>query len=342
MSDEPEKLQDMAVKAPPRLSRLRLGRRARDEEVSEQPQRPYAETRLEDLVVITGYSGAGKSTAMNVFEDAGYFCVDNLPPEMIRALVELFVHEGSKVERAAVVSDVRGGDYFEALRAVLEDLDTLGLRHRVLFLDAADDAILTRFQETRRRHPLAQASTVERGIALERAVLEPIKGLADVVIDSTGLKAHMLRRRIADEFLPRAPASRLAVSLESFGFKHGPARDADTVFDVRFLPNPHYEPALRALTGHDSRVVAYVGRDGQLDAFYERLEPLLDFLLPQYVAEGKAHLTIAIGCTGGRHRSVAIVEHLAARWRGRDDVFVEVTHRDVDHAERRDSDRAAG
>jgi RNase adapter protein RapZ len=342
MSDEPERLQDMGVKAPPRLPRLRLGRRGREAEQAEATPRPYAETRLEDLVVITGYSGAGKSTAMNVFEDAGYFCVDNLPPEMIRALVELFVHEGSKVERAAVVSDVRGGDYFEALRAVLEDLEALGLRHRVLFLDAADDALLTRYKETRRRHPLAPASSVERGIASERAVLEPIKGLADVVIDSTDLKPHMLRRKIADEFLPRVPASKLAVSLESFGFKHGPARDADIVLDVRFLPNPHYEPSLRPLTGHDSRVVAYVGRDGQLDAFYERLEPLLDFLLPQYVAEGKAHLTIAIGCTGGRHRSVAIVEHLAARWRGRDDVFVEVTHRDVEQAERRDSDRMAG
>ena len=209
MSDEPERLQDMAVKSQTRLPRLRLGRRGRDAQQPEPDEtpRPYAETRLEDLVVITGYSGAGKSTAMNVFEDAGYFCVDNLPPEMIRALVELFVHEGSKVERAAVVSDVRGGDYFEALRAVLEDLEALGLRHRVLFLHATDDAILTRFQETRRRHPLAGASTVERGIALERAVLEPIKGLADVVIDSTGLKAHMLRRRIADEFLPRVPAS---------------------------------------------------------------------------------------------------------------------------------------
>jgi UPF0042 nucleotide-binding protein len=211
----------------------------------------------------------------------------------------------------------------------------------VLFLHATDDAILTRFQETRRRHPLAGASTVERGIALERAVLEPIKGLADVVIDSTGLKAHMLRRRIADEFLPRVPASKLAVSLESFGFKHGPARDADMVLDVRFLPNPHYEPDLRPLTGHDQRVVDYVGRDGQLEAFYERLEPLLDYLLPQYVAEGKAHLTIAVGCTGGRHRSVAITEHLARRWRERDDVFVEVAHRDITQAERRDSDRAS-
>src|SRR4051812_9873752 len=338
MSDEPERLQDMGDAAPThptRRSRIRLGRRGR---VAQQPEpdggpsRPYAETRLEDLVVITGYSGAGKSTAMNVFEDAGYFCVDNLPPEMIRGLVELFVHEGSKVERAAVVSDVRGGDYFEALHAVLEDLEALGLHHRVLFLEAAEDSLLTRFKETRRRHPLAPASSVGRGIASERAMLEPIKGLADVVIDSTGLKPHMLRRRIADEFLPRAPASKLAVSLESFGFKHGPARDADMVLDVRFLPNPHYEPELRPRPGHDQRVVEYVGRDGQLDEFYERLEPLLDFLLPQYVAEGKAHLTIAIGCTGGRHPSVAIAEHLGARYAQRDDVPVEVGHRDADRA----------
>jgi UPF0042 nucleotide-binding protein len=169
-----------------------------------------------------------------------------------------------------------------------------------------------------------------------------MKGKADVVIDSTGLKPHMLRRRIADEFLPRVPASKLAVSLESFGFKHGPARDADMVLDVRFLPNPHYEHDLRPLTGHDQRVVDYVGRDGQLEEFYGRLEPLLDYLLPQYVAEGKAHLTIAIGCTGGRHRSVAVAEHLARRWRERDDVFVEVVHRDVTAADRRDGDRAAG
>jgi UPF0042 nucleotide-binding protein len=348
MSDEAERLQDMGESAPARPTRrgrlrLRLRRRGREEQAAAEatPRRPYAETRLEDLVVITGYSGAGKSTAMNVFEDAGYFCVDNLPPEMIRALVELFVHEGSKVERAAVVSDVRGGDYFEALRTVLEDLGARGLGHRVLFLEAAEDALLTRFQETRRRHPLAPTSSVERGIALERAMLEPIKGLADVVIDSTGLKAHMLRRRIADEFLPRAPTSRLAVSLESFGFKHGPARDADMVLDVRFLPNPHYEPALRPLTGHDQQIVDYVGRDGQLEAFYERLEPLLDYLLPRYVAEGKAHLTIAVGCTGGRHRSVAVTEHLARRWRARDDVFVEVAHRDITLADRRDSDRGA-
>jgi UPF0042 nucleotide-binding protein len=142
----------------------------------------------------------------------------------------------------------------------------------------------------------------------------------------------MLRRRIADEFLPRVPAARLAVTIESFGFKHGPARDADLVFDVRFLPNPHYERDLRPLTGRDPRVVAYIERDGRLAAFYDHLVPMLDFLLPQYVAEGKAHLSVAIGCTGGRHRSVAIVEHLGARYRERDDVLVEVVHRDADHA----------
>jgi len=342
MSEDDDTLPDMATKAS-RRPLLKLGRRDRSVDGDEgtahadgdgqHGQTPLAAaSRLEDLVVITGYSGAGKSTAMAVFEDAGYFCVDNLPPEMIRALVELFVHEGSKVERAAVVTDVRGGDYFEALRAVLDDLAALGLRHRVLFLDADEQTLLTRYKETRRRHPLAPSSSVTQGVAAERGVLEEVKGRADVVIDSTGLKAHMLRRKIAEEFLPRVPAARLAVTIESFGFKHGPARDADLVFDVRFLPNPHYEPALRPLTGHDARVVAHIQRDGRLAEFYGHVEPLLDFLVPQYVAEGKAHLTIAVGCTGGRHRSVAIAEHLAARYAPREDVLVEVVHRDVDRA----------
>ena len=258
MSEPDETLPDMAVAKPPRRGRLRLPRRDRSARFpdSSDGYQPFAASRLEDLVVITGFSGAGKSTAMDVFEDAGYFCVDNLPPEMIRALVELFVHEGSKVERAAVVSDVRGGDYFEALRAVLDDLTRLGIRHRVLFLDAEDQALLTRYKETRRRHPLAGAQSVEEGIAAERGLVEPLRDHADCVIDSTGLKAHMLRRKIADEFLPRTPAARLAVNFESFGFKHGPApRDADLVFDVRFLPNPHWEVGLRPLTGHDARVV---------------------------------------------------------------------------------------
>jgi UPF0042 nucleotide-binding protein len=291
---------------------------------------PVVETRLRDLVVITGFSGAGKSTAMNVFEDAGYFCVDNLPPEMIRSLVELFVHEGSKVERAAVVSDVRGGVYFEALRAVVDDLDALGLSHHVLFLEAAEQTLVTRYKETRRRHPLAPDGSVAAGVAEERALLAPLREQADLVIDTTGMSTATLRSKIADELLPHEVAGRLALTFMSFGFKHGPPREEDLAFDVRFLANPHYEADLRELTGKDPRVVEYIARDGRLDELYERLHALLDFLLPQYVSEGKAHLVIAIGCTGGRHRSVAIAEHLAARYRDSDELDVAIEHRDID------------
>jgi UPF0042 nucleotide-binding protein len=295
---------------------------------------PVVESRLQDLMVITGFSGAGKSTAMNVFEDAGYFCVDNLPPEMIRSLVELFVHKGSKVERAAVVSDVRGGVYFEALRAVVDDLDALGLKHHVLFLEAAEQMLVTRYKETRRRHPLAPEGSVAGGVAAERALLEPLRERADLVIDTTNMSAATLRERIAEEFLPRQRAGSLSVTFMSFGFKHGPPREEDLAFDVRFLANPHYEPELRELTGLDERVVEYIARDGRLEQLYLRLNALLDFLLPQYVAEGKAHLVIAVGCTGGRHRSVAIAEHLAERYRADEDLEVTVAHRDIDRRPR--------
>jgi RNase adapter protein RapZ len=303
--------------------------RAGSERKASKPK-PVVQTRLQDLVVITGFSGAGKSTAMNVFEDAGYFCVDNLPPEMIRSLVELFVHQGSKVERAAVVSDVRGGVYFEALRAVVDDLDALGLSHHVLFLEAAEQALVTRYKETRRRHPLAPEGSVAAGVAEERALLAPLRERADMVIDTTSMSATMLRGKIADELLPRKAAGRLALTFMSFGFKHGPPREEDLAFDVRFLANPHYEADLRDLTGEDPRVVEFIARDGRLDDFYERLHALLDFLLPQYVAEGKSHLVIAIGCTGGRHRSVAIAEHLAERYGAHDDIDVALAHRDID------------
>jgi UPF0042 nucleotide-binding protein len=279
-------------------------------------------------MVITGFSGAGKSTAMNVFEDADYFCVDNLPPAMIGSLIELFLHEGSKVERAAVVSDVRGGAYFDELAAVLDDLDRRRLTHRVLFLDAEDQTLMNRYKETRRRHPLAQGGGIAAGIAAERRALDGLKARADVVIDTTGMTAAMLRDKIVDAFLSQHATTRLAVTFTSFGFKHGPPRDADLMFDVRFLPNPHYEPALRPLTGLDPRVVEFIDRDGKLSELYGLLEPLLDYLLGQYVAEGKSYLVVAIGCTGGRHRSVAIAEHLAERYGGRADLLVAAAHRD--------------
>jgi RNase adapter protein RapZ len=287
---------------------------------------------LIELVIITGFSGAGKSTAMNVFEDAGYFCVDNLPPEMIRGLVDVFAHEGAKVERAAVVSDVRGRAYFEHLRDVLAELVRQGLPHRLLFLDADEQSLLNRYKETRRRHPLAPNDSVLQGIARERELLAPIRAQADAVVDTSDISAAELRRQIADTFLPRSTDAPLAVTFSSFGFKHGPPRDADLTFDVRFLPNPHWEPSLRPLTGQDPRVVEYVQQDGHLAAFYGHLEPLLDFLLPQYEAEGKAHLSVAIGCTGGKHRSVAITEHLSARYGERDDLRVSTVHRDLERA----------
>jgi UPF0042 nucleotide-binding protein len=285
---------------------------------------------LKDLVIITGFSGAGKSTAMAAFEDEGYFCVDNLPSEMIRSLVDLFMHEGSKVARAAVVSDVRGGSYFEGLAAMLDDLRATGVTHRVLFLEADEQTLLTRYKETRRRHPLAPTGSVAEGIERERTQLAAVLQRADVVIDTGGLTAAMLRRKLGDEMLPSRNPGRLAVTFETFGFKYGPVRDQDLMFDVRFLPNPHYESDLRPLTGQDERIVEFVNRDGALDAFYQRLLPLLDYLLEQYLAEGKSHLVVAIGCTGGRHRSVAIGEYLAARYAESKEYVTEVTHRDIE------------
>jgi RNase adapter protein RapZ len=289
--------------------------------------------RLRDLVVISGFSGAGKSSAMNVFDDAGYFCVDNLPAGMIRSLTDLFLHEGSKVERACVVSDLRAGDYFEELTGVLEDLDHADhVDTRLLFLEADDDQLLTRYKETRRRHPQARNGNVTDGIRRERELLTPIRERADNVIDTTGLSASALRRKVASEMLAPGEPGKIAVTFGSFGHKHGPARDADLVLDVRFLPNPHWEPDLRPLTGFDRRIIEYVGKDGRLKEFYDRILPLLEYLLPQYVAEGKAHLVVAIGCTGGRHRSVVIAEDLAAHFRDDGRYFVEVQHRDVDRA----------
>jgi RNase adapter protein RapZ len=301
----------------------------------EQLESKKSGSNLQDLVVISGLSGAGKSSAMNVFEDAGYFCVDNLPAEMIKPLSELFMLEGSKVELAAVVCDSRGGEYLAALANVIDQLGEAGVVHRVVFLTADEEALVNRYKETRRRHPLAPHGSVTDGIRAEQELLAPVKERADLVIDTSGLSAAALRRKVADELLSPASPGRLAVTFTSFGHKHGPPRDADLAFDVRFLPNPHYEHDLRPLTGFDKQIVDYVGRDGRLEQFYGHVIPLLEFLLPQYVAEGKAHLMVAIGCTGGRHRSVAIAEHLAEAFRDRDEFFIEVAHRDVDRLPQR-------
>jgi UPF0042 nucleotide-binding protein len=289
-----------------------------------------SEKRVE-LVVITGYSGAGKSEAIAAFEDGGYFCVDNLPPRMIEGLGELFQHEGSGVQKAAVVTDVRGGEYFEDLLAVLNELRAGALDLKVVFLEADTDALLHRYKETRRRHPLARSGRIVDGIRAERERLAPLRERADVVIDTTSLTGGALRRRIATELIGRdATESQLALTILTFGFKNGPPSDADLTLDVRFLPNPHYVDELRPLTGLDEPVREYVESGTQAGEFYGRLMPLLQFLLPAYVAEGKQHLTVAVGCTGGRHRSVTVADRIARELEGREDVMLRVVHRDVD------------
>jgi UPF0042 nucleotide-binding protein len=242
------------------------------------------------------------------------------------------LHSGAMVGRAAVVSDARGREHFESLTAMLDELRSIGVRYRILFLEADEETLLRRYKETRRRHPLAPRGTVATGIARERDLLAPVRERADVVIDTTRLSATMLRRRLTDDLLTTRTPGRLAITFQSFGFKYGASRDADVMFDVRFLPNPHYEPELRPFTGKDPRVVRFINRDGALDEFYAHLDPLLDYLLPQYLNEGKSHLVIAIGCTGGRHRSVAIAEHLGERYGGDRGYLVDVAHRDEGEA----------
>jgi UPF0042 nucleotide-binding protein len=282
------------------------------------------------VVVITGHSGAGKSEAIAAFEDGGYFCVDNLPPRMIASLGELFRHEGSGVERAAIVSDVRGGDYFEELVQVIDDLQAEGLKPMVLFLEADEETLLDRYKETRRRHPLAPEGRIVEGIRAERALLAPLRERADKVIDTSDLTGAELRRQIAEELLGREESGKLALTLLTFGFKNGPPRDADLTLDVRFLPNPYYDKDLRPMTGMDEEVRAYVEQGTQAGEFYGRLLPLLEFLVPAYVAEGKSHLTIAVGCTGGRHRSITVADRIRRDLASREDVIISVKHRDVE------------
>jgi len=281
------------------------------------------------LVVITGHSGAGKSEAIAAFEDGGYFCVDNLPPRMIAGLGELFRHEGSGVERAAIVSDVRGGEYFADLLQVLADLEAEGLRPMVLFLEADEETLLDRYKETRRRHPLAPEGRIVEGIRAERELLAPLRERADKVIDTSDLTGGELRRQIAEELLGEE-GGKLALTMLTFGFKNGPPRDADLTLDVRFLPNPYYDDELRPMTGMDEEVRAYVEQGTQAGEFYGRLLPLLEFLVPAYVTEGKSHLTIAVGCTGGRHRSITVADRIRRDLAAREDVIVRVKHRDVE------------
>ena len=263
----------------------------------------------ERIVFITGLSGAGKSQTMKTFEDLGFYCVDNLPPAL--AVQTLALLDEAHVGKAALALDVRsGGPLGDALAAI--DAVAATRRVDVLFLDARDDVLVRRYSETRRRHPFASAGSLGDAIAVERSALATLRERATHELDTTGMTHALLKERVGELFAAGDRAPQLAVSIEAFGFKYGVPLDADLLFDVRFLRNPNYDDGLRPLTGTDSAVAAYIEADPFLEPFLERLFGLVAFLIPRYIAEGKAHLTIAVGCTGGRHRSVYVAGRLAA------------------------------
>ncbi len=282
------------------------------------------------FIVLTGLSGSGKSQAIRALEDLGYFCVDNLPITLIPTLAELTLRAGTEITKAAVVVDVREGLLLDRFPRIYQELRRMrNLNPKLIFLEATDAALVRRFSETRRPHPLAPDRSVAEGIRDERARLRPIRRLADQILDTSAMTVHDLRQAFLGVTRDGAPHSGLVITVLSFGFKHGIPVDSDLLFDVRFLPNPHFVPALRQYTGRDEEVVRFMNRSEATGEFLARTTHLLEFLVPQYVSEGKSYLTIGIGCTGGRHRSVAMAEALKKRLGKLDDVRVRVKHRDI-------------
>ena len=282
------------------------------------------------VTVITGMSGAGKSQAVATFEDMGYFCIDNLPPQMLPRVIELFLLEGSRVDKLGLVFDARGRGYFDELEEVLSGLDRSGVHTRILFLDASDQVLVARFQSTRRTHPLAPGDRLLEGIREERRLLDHIRQRADVVIDTSELNVHQLKARIRDDLLASELTDQVLVTFLSFGYKFGLPTEADMVLDARFLPNPHWVPDLRPLTGLEEPVRDFVVARSESHGFLERVSSLLVYLVPLYLAEQKTQLVVAIGCTGGRHRSVALAEALARMLEKEPFVVTNVRHRDLE------------
>jgi UPF0042 nucleotide-binding protein len=262
------------------------------------------------FVVITGLSGAGKSYAIKSFEDMGFFCVDNLPTTLIPTFADLIARSGQTIRRVALGVDVREGEYLPHLLEAIRELRARGHAVEVLFLEASEEFLVRRYHETRRRHPLAGEGNVLEGIRAERKAMSNLREIADRIVDTSRLTVHELKERLVELYVSPKARVGLMTSLVSFGFKHGVPFDADLVFDVRFLPNPHFVPALRALDGRDPQVREFIMKDAESQALLEHLKEFLKFLLPRYEREGKAYLTVALGCTGGRHRSVTLAEEL--------------------------------
>ncbi|MDO4476170.1 MAG: RNase adapter RapZ [Lachnospiraceae bacterium] len=282
------------------------------------------------FVIVTGLSGAGKSSALKTFEDAGYFCADNLPLPLVERFAMLAV-SSQEYENVALGIDARSLKDEERIRQLQELLDSGQFPFQILYMDADERTLNRRYQETRRQHPLAKHERVEEGIRRERELLAPIRSRADYVIDTSRLLSRELRQQIREIFLEQSDFRSLFVTIESFGFKHGIPEDADLVFDVRFLPNPFYEPALRQKTGEDSEVRDYVMQGGVGETFEKLWFEMIDYLLPQYEKEGKTSLIIAVGCTGGHHRSVTMALHLYEHLKGSSRYGLRMEHRDMHH-----------
>ncbi len=278
------------------------------------------------LVIVTGLSGAGKTQAVRCLEDLDFFCVDNLPPSLIPGLVDLLGQPASSIARVALVMDIRGGQFFDGLEEALGYLDSRSIPYEILFLEAADEVLVRRYKETRRRHPLSSGGQILEGIIAERQRLEELRGRASKIIDTSELTPRQLKEQITELFAVNR--RQLLISIISFGYKYGIPLDADLVMDVRFLPNPFYIPSLRPFTGHDRCVAEFVMASAEAQQFIEQFAALLRFLIPHYQREGKSQLVIAIGCTGGQHRSVTLAEKLGAILRD-DGYDVIVKHRDV-------------
>ncbi|PKG23505.1 RNase adapter RapZ [Niallia nealsonii] len=278
------------------------------------------------LVIITGMSGAGKTVAIQSFEDLGFFCVDNLPPTLLQKFLELMKDSKNKMNKVALVMDLRGREFFDHLFSALDEMAKSWVAPRVLFLDAEDSTLVRRYKETRRSHPLAPSGLPLEGIKLERELLEELKGRAQIIYNTSQSSPRELREKILKEFSSNKD-SIFTVNVMSFGFKHGLPIDADLVFDVRFLPNPHYVEHMRPKTGLDVEVSSYVLKWTETNQFLEKVIDLLTFMLPHYKKEGKSQLVVAIGCTGGQHRSVALSEHIGHHFEK--DYHVSITHRDM-------------
>ena len=282
-----------------------------------------------EVAVVSGLSGAGRSTAAKVLEDLGWFVVDNLPPELIATMVELGSRARGDVTRIAVVMDVRSRAFTDDLGAVIKDLDSRGYRPKLLFLEASDAVLVRRFENNRRSHPLQGAGRITDGLNAEREVLRPLREDADLLVDTSNLSVHDLRSRIEGSFAQESASAATRVTVLSFGYKYGLPLDSDLVVDVRFLPNPHWIPELREYTGRDHEVSDYVLSQEGAEEFVDRYLGLLDLVGAGYRREGKRYLTVSVGCTGGKHRSVAIAEEIGRRLADRDGIQVNVEHRDV-------------